>query len=59
MTQSERDYINQQTLNRLESKYLDPPEDKPDEEEFEDPIDYYEEAQLRRFDAEREEKRQC
>ena len=49
---------NQAALNRLEDKWLDPPDpDRPDEEEFEDPVDYYEDAQLMKFDREREEKR--
>ena len=49
-------YQQQQALNRAEDKYLDPPDpDRPDEEEFEDPIDYYEEAQLRKYDREKDE----
>ena len=51
-------YQQQQALNRAEDRYLDPPDpDRPEEPEYEDPIDYYEEAQLRKYDREKDDKK--
>jgi len=58
--QQRRDAMNESAFRRCEEKYLDPPEDDPDDIEIEDsddPEDFEEERQSRKFDREREEAR--